>query len=627
MISAYIPMGEFFVFSFAILYVLVRFVPIIRLWVEQLGKVLLVRAFPHTSDNEHYKFAILRIVFGLVLLFRAINIQMLLLPDERLSMVGLFSSVDIIASLLLIVGLFTQATLVFYIFIMWHVGEDVLATSTLGNDIAAILSFLLLLTCAGKFFSVDSLIIKRYRFNPAFLLYSQARPSAITIALAKFIALFSYWLVCVYSLAIHVNETAWTTGVAGPLLLSNNFMSQWHTWFETIFVAHSFATSVAKASLWVMMIWYLTVLPFTLLGGRPRNYVIVWGVMFFTLSLLVLNLGSLAQIEFLLWAGVFWHRFGLSSKSKYLVFYDDKCNLCDRTVQVITYLDVFDRLQLMPVSLSAEQLLQYSIKTEDALTDLYGVDSESGEVRAGYAFYCRLTQRVVLLWPLVPFLWAGLAFGTGPRIYRMIAKRRLQLLGVCMLASPKASYHNPVEKDDRPPVVVITFVVHAILLGVIYFVSIPAPYIGISGAGGPAVNASEFYGITPIDVFNRTDLRMSENWFTLTSSDTKTLLPVFSENGERLRYHKSDRVYFGYTLRFRRNEIDQADCAFDREFKTIDYLTRIWTNHSSIGHGRRKFTYTQYYQPLPNNAFLLKSAYVIEKPVIRCAREYEISVN
>lgn len=266
----YIQMSIFFVCSFAAVFAIVCFIPATRTIAGHLGQRLLSKAFPPTSDNEHYKFAILRALFGLILLLRAIHIQLLLLPDERFGLIGLFSALDIIAAIMLTLGLFTQAALAFYIFVMWQIGEGILGTSTLGNDIAAILSVLLILTSAGKYLSLDAIIIKHWNLNPTLLLYTQSTPDKITIALAKFAALFSYWLVCVYSLSMHINEPAWTTGIAGPLLLTNNFMSQWHAGFEFIFESHTLATTLAKYTLWLMMAWYGTVLPFTLLGGLWR---------------------------------------------------------------------------------------------------------------------------------------------------------------------------------------------------------------------------------------------------------------------------------------------------------------------------------------------------------------------
>lgn len=534
MISAsYIDMGTFFVLSFAGMYVFTRFVPFARELTERLGHYLLAHAFPSDTENEHDKFAILRILFGLILLVRAVNVQWLLLPEERFALPGLLSALEILAAAMLVLGILTQLALAFFVFVMWHIGEKVLGTSTLGNDIAAILSLLFMLTSAGRYLSLDALIIKRWGLIRTFLFYTKAGPDAITIALAKFAALFSYWLVCVYSLSMHINEPAWTTGVAGPLLLSNHFMSAWYEWFETLFIDNDVATFISRVLLWIMMFWYAAVLPLTLLGGWWRKYVIIWGILFFTLSLVVLNLGSLAEIEFVFWAALFW--------------------------------------------------------------------------------------------PLVPVHWSGLIFDNLPRICRNTVRMR-QLLKAPEPALFRTVPKARAENTDRPSIAVVAVVFHVVLLGSIYFASIPAPYLGISGTRSTAVNAASFYGITPIDVFNKTDLRMSENWFTLMNTDSNTHLPIFTDEGSRLKYHKSDRIYFGHTLRFRRGEIDHKDCAFERRRQSIEYLSRVWLHQSSFNAGNYHFVYTQYHQPLPDYDLLLGNDYIPKKSVIRCVKEYELAI-
>lgn len=364
-------------------------------------------------------------------------------------------------------------------------------------------------------------------------------------------------------------------------------------------------------------------------GGWWRRYVIIWGLLFFTLSLVVLNLGSLAEIEFVLWAGLFWVGAGLVSKSKLLLFYDDKCNLCDKTVQIVTHLDLFNQVRLMPVSQNAEYLKKLNIGMDDALSDLYGVDEKTGQIRSGYSLYFWLAQRIVLLWPIAPILLLGFLFGIGPRLYRRIAVRRRELFGVCQLARPKAnnSVSDAVGSKAKPNIWVVTIVVHVLIIGIIYFVSIPAPYLGVPGIKNAVVKSSELYGITPINVFNITDIRMAENWFTIDSQDFKQRLPIFTEGGERLHYHKSDRIYFGHTVKFRRKEISQEDCAYERHNEHIKYLAKVWLNQIGAESGRYRFLYTQYFKPLPDINALLENQYIPTEKIVRCQNEFNVSVH
>src|SRR5690606_11144929 len=269
--------------------------------------------------------------------------------------------------------------------------------------------------------------------------------------------------------------------------------------------------------------------------------------------------------------------------------YDDKCNLCDKTVQVISHLDIFNRIALMPVSQHERQLETYNIGKEAALVDLYGVDEHKGEVRSGYALYLWLAQRMVLLWPLLPLLLAGRLFGIGAFLYRNIAKRRVALFGICQLARPKASYHPRAGDNQEPGTIFLSIFSHVLLLGIIYLVCLLAPDLRISGNRNTAVDAAAFYGIAPIDVFNKTDLKMAENWCSITNFELNEQLPIFTKTGTRLGYHNSDRVYFGHTLRFRRGEIGHEDCSFERWRPSIEYLTRVWIEQVGLTQGTYHF--------------------------------------
>ena len=58
---------------------------------------------------------------------------------------------------------------------------------------------------------------------------------------------------------------------------------------------------------------------------------------------------------------------------------------------------------------------------------------------------------------------------------------------------------------------------------------------------------ASLFGIQHIDVFNKTDLKMSENWFTLeilNKKNNEEMIPFYNVDGSRGAYHKS----IGYTL-------------------------------------------------------------------------------
>jgi predicted DCC family thiol-disulfide oxidoreductase YuxK len=623
----FIYMLVFFTLSFVLVYWATISFHSIRNATNFFGDILVKKAFPGTSVNERNKFAILRIILGFILLIRSLNIWFLLLPGEDNYLIYLFIYLEILSSLMLIFGVLVQTVLIFLILLMWHVGEYFLGSSTLGNDIAAILVVLLFLTESGRYISIDALLLKKWRSSRQFLLYATNEVNISTIALAKFIALFSYWLVCLYSVSNHLNESAWMTGNVAPLILGNHFMAPFAPWFESLFISSELAVAISKFGILGMIIWYFSIVPFVLLGGLFRKFIIIWSFLFFVVSLFLLDLGSLPEIEFVLLAAWFWTNLGVKSNSKILLFFDDKCNICDRTVQIITYLDIFNRIKLMPVSKNIDQLVKFNINYEDALTDLYGVDEESKKISSGYSLYFWLSQKLVLLWPFLLILWLGKILYIGPLIYRIIADNRLKINGVCTLPLKKFTHTIDVSKSKQSSILSSVTISHIFFLGLLFIISAPMPYLGYEGVYFKGVShTAKIYGIAEINVFNKDDLGMAENWFTLDNSEMDKRIPIFTDKGERLAYHDSDRIYFGNTLRFRRIEIWNEGCAFDRWETTINYLTKIWLHKNDLKAGSYNFIYKQYFQELPDFELLIDNKYTVNKIEKICEKNYVVEI-
>jgi hypothetical protein len=125
-------------------------------------------------------------------------------------------------------------------------------------------------------------------------------------------------------------------------------------------------------------------------------------------------------------------------------------------------------------------------------------------------------------------------------------------------------------------------------------------------------------------VFNQTDLRMVENWFTLTDVQTGALLPIFDVDGSRLDYHSSDRIYFGNTVTFRRREIISKGCSFTRRERSIRYLTNVWMAKNGIT-GSRTIRFTHYHQPSPNQKLLAQNIYETNPVTVRCNVDFSVT--
>ena len=70
-----------------------------------------------------------------------------------------------------------------------------------------------------------------------------------------------------------------------------------------------------------------------------------------------------------------------------MIFFDDRCNLCDRTVKALAACDLFHRLEFKPLSQNVELARRHGVSEHEALTDLVGV-SPGGQFFAGTGSMC-----------------------------------------------------------------------------------------------------------------------------------------------------------------------------------------------------------------------------------------------
>ena len=223
---------------------------------------------------------------------------------------------------------------------------------------------------------------------------------------------------------------------------------------------------------------------------------------------------------------------------------------------------------------------------------------------------------------IFPILILGKLLYVGPVIYKFIAMRRRKLFGACGIPRRKFIRDTQVLPTVPQPFN-LAVIVHIILLIFCYLIFMPAPYVGITGARNVTTKAAHLYGVTPINVFNKTDLRMAENWFTLKSIDYNQLIPIFTEQGTRLEMHQSDRIYFGYTLRFRRGAIGRKGCL--AEPKKLEYLSKVYLSDKHVKKGVYTFQYRQYYQALPDDLNISHGVYKKNEIEVRCELEYKVS--
>jgi len=83
----------------------------------------------------------------------------------------------------------------------------------------------------------------------------------------------------------------------------------------------------------------------------------------------------------------------------------------------------------------------------------------------------------------------------------------------------------------------------------------------VAGSVNPLPVLSEHLGISPVNVFNRTDLRTNESYAVLyrLEGGKETRLPLNDEKGGRLAWHASERIYYGVALMWRRERVGMGD--------------------------------------------------------------------
>ena len=158
-------------------------------------------SFP-SSEKEIYLYSIVRILFGIISV-RCINIftidENFTLLEHKILFVELFFYLFILV--------FYHNMLLVFIFIMWTTdGAQLdLKAYTLGNDAGSMLAIFLLFAESGRFV-FRSYLIKIRPTLTNFLLFKDNLNSKEFLSLLKFVCLFSYWCVCVYSVTIHLHD-------------------------------------------------------------------------------------------------------------------------------------------------------------------------------------------------------------------------------------------------------------------------------------------------------------------------------------------------------------------------------------------------------------------------------------
>jgi predicted DCC family thiol-disulfide oxidoreductase YuxK len=496
-------------------------------------------------------------------------------------------------ALLVAVGLFTPIATVALMASANVLVDNALGASTLGTQVLSMILLMVFLAPAGRTLSLDAILARTERAGVVIRAMHRwtGPPSSDRLLVVKIVALFAYYCVCLYSAIWHLRDPAWTSGlVIAWVLLSPahnlvlyDAVVRLYEWSPFALVTFS---RVATLGMWA---WYLLVLPGLFLGRATRAFAMYWGLAFFLISAFVLRLGLLGKYELLLWIALFATARPFRNSSHVLtVLFDDRCRLCDFTVRTLSTIDVFHRLDFLPIRANQELLSKQGVTLADSLQDIVGVEMPTGRRWSGFELYSVLAHRLVALWPLLPLFWLLSLTGAGPAIYRYIAERRTRLFGVCETSTlpgmlEKRSAYRASAMDPRaggktfdvrtervaaaPVAIVMTFVV----LASAFLIRLPIGHGEPDGFVAAAWSRSIFgaaplaFGIGRINVFNAEDLSVARRRLRVYA--VRPAAPSTSEHLRRqleLRPVENDAQTFWITAHLRAASRQNVGC--DRDF-------------------------------------------------------------
>lgn len=260
---------------------------------------------------EEKKLNIIRIVLGIVMLVRTIE---MIYTKSFISFYYGIGFLDVFIILLLtlfVLGLFTPIVSVLLLFLYWEF-DVVSQTYTLGSAIYGIYLTTSLLCNTGRFYSLDSLLLKsssRIIKKIITAVYNPLKNLSIAdFRLVYFMAFFIYAVDSFVALTHHFMDAYWYYGQTVQIMLTSSYLSKYYYFYRSLIDIHPrILFFFSLFSVLGQTIFQLLMLP--LLANRyGRLFVIFWGLGFFVASLFLLQLGALAHVEIALWAIFFYSR-------------------------------------------------------------------------------------------------------------------------------------------------------------------------------------------------------------------------------------------------------------------------------------------------------------------------------
>ena len=491
---------------------------------------------PSDVYREAVKFDLVRIVFGVLVFFRYVPQSQQAWATGNASQIAASGGALFLAAALA-GGLATPAAALCLALLVNPVIDTYLANPGIGALVISMTAFGLALLPAGTTLSLDAWLRRQGRAGaPIRLLYSGwGAASTERAQVARLLPLLAYAAISLASALQHLHEPEWRAGeMVGLLMLlpvMNPSSYEVFGWFSQR--APDTYRALSAIATYGMLAWQVLMIPLLLTSRYTRLLATFWGISFFIASEQLLNIKMLGGFEYVLWALIFINIPGRVAQSSATIFFDDRCNLCDRTVRTISFIDVFRTIEFAPLSKNIERMRVHGVTEDLAQTDMVGV-FEGGTLHQGYDLYLALSTRVLFLAPFWPLLKLGALTRIGPAIYRYIANRRRRLFGVCEMSKYSARQPSPPtaaygEGRQLVPALAISFS----LLLACFLVQVSAATARVSAERVPETlkhylgPAPLVYGLSMIDVFNNFDLEIYKHFVPLSVKESDgTLTPA-----------------------------------------------------------------------------------------------------
>jgi len=532
-------------------------------------------------NNDYEKLvsrlSFVRILIGLIIAIRftqLTNSYFILESNIRI----IVSSIVVISSLFFSLGFLTKLN-AFFLFLSLSYCSFKLESGTLADVIAQTALIPYLFIGGNQRYSADNLLIK---FNTKWSKYLCVNINKFTMVRAYILTFTAYGIMSLFALFYHLQDDFWIKGQTLQLLLLDPYLSKYFPLFEYIFISKPALLRIISYVAFIgQSIFQVFMIPLVLTKWG-RFFVKYWGMSFFLSSLFFINLSYLPHMEILLWLILFPG----SKNASLTIYYDEFCNLCKKSMNLMHRIDYDYSLRFVGIR---ESRGIDGVSSDDMQREIHAV--YKSKVYRGYDVYLLFTRINLFYAIFFPIFFIGKVSGLGVLIYKFVASRRLETFGVCDL-NPSSKYtpQSLIGHSGECPSASRLIIPLLLSLQICYVAGNTALLVKSDSLVAVVYSKIRPYvrlmGLDLPIVFNETDLLMADIYVVLERKTNGNFVKVkyIGHEGERLMYHGgdimhfsnhgSDYLYYGNTLPLHRYLIGQSG-EFKKNERVMYYLNRL----------------------------------------------------